>query len=107
MAMKNDFQENLIKLRDNIISRKFNECVDFNLEMPGKFNWIRDVFEPLVVGANPGINMLELVTSNTSRPTILTYKKAIEKCNQLVIYFFKILFDIYRDEFCFADIPLV
>lgn len=48
------------------------------------FNWVRDVFEPLVVKENATCNLLELVTDESPEPATLTYQQAVEKCNQLL-----------------------
>ena len=55
-----------------------------SIEVPDKFNWVRDVFEPLIVQANADRNMIELVTENPSEAITITYKQGSEKCNQLL-----------------------
>jgi acyl-coenzyme A synthetase/AMP-(fatty) acid ligase len=54
------------------------------MDVPGKFNWVRDVFEPLIVHAYADRNMLELVTDDPSETATITYKQGVEKCNQLL-----------------------
>ena len=51
--------------------------------VPEKFNWVRDVFEPLHVTEHPERNMLELVQDDGSIRS-LTYKQASDKSNQLL-----------------------
>ncbi|QEC66980.1 AMP-binding protein [Panacibacter ginsenosidivorans] len=51
--------------------------------VPEKFNWVRDVFEPLHVAEHPEKNMLELVHDDGTTDTV-TYKEALDKSNQLL-----------------------
>src|SRR5436190_954904 len=60
---------------------KLSECT---IEVPNKFNWVRDVFESLIVQRHADRNMLELVTDNKLEATTITYKQGSEKCNQLL-----------------------
>src|SRR6478736_7245954 len=51
--------------------------------VPEKFNWVRDVFEPLHVTEHPEKNMLELVDDDGTIQAF-TYKQASDKSNQLL-----------------------
>ena len=57
---------------------------ELSIEVPDKFNWVRDVFEPLIVQPHANRNMIELVTDNPSEAITITYKQGSEKCNQLL-----------------------
>jgi acyl-coenzyme A synthetase/AMP-(fatty) acid ligase len=50
---------------------------------PEKFNWVKDVFEPLHVAEHPERNMLELVNDDGSIQT-LTYREASDNSNRLL-----------------------
>jgi acetyl-CoA synthetase len=58
--------------------------LNVQLKVPNKFNWVRDVFEPLIVHSYGDRNMLELVTDDPTETLTLTYKQGSEKCNQLL-----------------------
>ena len=81
--MPNDFFNSLTELPDIIERREYWKLSQVTIDVPMKFNWIRDVFEPLVVARNPDRNMLEFVTDER-QPITLTYGQGILKCNQLL-----------------------
>jgi acyl-coenzyme A synthetase/AMP-(fatty) acid ligase len=56
------------------------------MHIPDEFNWVRDVFEPLIVQAHADRNMLELVGDDSSQAATVTYRQGIEKCNQLLMF---------------------
>ena len=82
--MVNKFQENFVKLTSIIEQREYNRLLECSIEVPNKFNWVRDVFEPLIVHKYADSNMLELVTDDPTETIKLTYKQGVEKCNQLL-----------------------
>ena len=82
--MQDNFQNNFIELRSIIEQRRYDALGSFLLNVPDRFNWVRDVFEPLVVAPNPQRNMLELLSDDDAAPLLLTYQQAHEKCNQLL-----------------------
>src|SRR5690349_833361 len=82
--MLTNFQKDFLDLRSIIEQRRYDELINFSLDVPGQFNWVRDVFEPLIVKANQDRNMLELVNDDLPTPAVLTYKEVLEKCNQLL-----------------------
>jgi acetyl-CoA synthetase len=84
--MLNKLQKNFTELTSIIEQGEYNKLSGSSIEVPGKFNWVRDVFEPLIVNAHADRNMLELVTDDPSEAVTLTYKQASEKCNQLLIF---------------------
>lgn len=84
IVMQTDFQKDFLHLKSIIEHRQYDKLTNFSLEVPGSFNWVRDVFEPLTVETNPQRNMLELVSDEASIPVEITNKKGIEKCNQLL-----------------------
>ena len=67
--------------------RDYEKLRELSLDVPAKFNWIRDVFEPLIVTPNEDRNMLELVTDD-GRLTV-TYKQAMSRCNQFLNFLHK------------------
>ena len=71
----------LISIIEHGETTKLTECT---IEVPDNFNWVRDVFEPLIIPAHGNRNMLELVTDNPSETLTTTYKQGSEKCNQLL-----------------------
>ena len=81
--MDNEFIDNVAGLIANIQRRDYAKLSQAVLNVPLKFNWVRDVFEPLIVAHNADRVMLELVTDDGST-AIVTYKKGISKCNQLL-----------------------
>ena len=82
--MQTDFQKSFLDLKSIIEERQYEKLINFSLEVPGSFNWVRDVFEPLIVKTNQDHNMLEIVSDETPGPVVLTYKNGIAKCNQLL-----------------------
>ena len=45
---------------------EYKKLTKSSIDVPDKFNWVRDVFEPLIVQSNADRNMIELVTDNPS-----------------------------------------
>jgi hypothetical protein len=60
--MLSKFQKTFVELIPIIEHGEYNKLSECPIEVPNKFNWIRDVFEPLVVYAHGYRNLLELVT---------------------------------------------
>jgi len=81
--MDNEFNKNLNELLAIIEQRKFGKLSQGSLNIPVQFNWVRDVFEPLVVARNAHRIMLEFVADDR-QPITLTYKEGMVKCNQLL-----------------------
>ena len=81
--MPHDFIDNLTELLTVIEQRDYAKLSEFALDVPAKFNWVRDVFEPIVVNRNAGRNMLEMVSADGHVAT-MTYSQGIIKCNQLL-----------------------
>ncbi len=81
--MPADFTDKLTELMRIIEQREFDKLAAFNLAVPEKFNWVRDVFEPIVVNRNAGRDMLEMVTAEGQMST-LTYGQGLTKCNRLL-----------------------
>jgi len=84
ITMINKFQEIFTELTSIIEQKEYNKLAGYSIEVPYKFNWVRDVFEPLIVQTNAQRNMLELVTDDTAENKTITYKQGSEKCNQLL-----------------------
>jgi acetyl-CoA synthetase len=82
--MLNSFQNNFTSLATIIENRDYSKLDDASIDVPENFNWVRDVFEALIVNNNAGRNMLELVTDDPSEAITITYKQGVEKCNQLL-----------------------
>jgi len=82
--MLNQFQKKFTELTAIIEKREFDKLSERSIEVPDKFNWVQDVFEPLIVHAHAERNMLELVTDDPSEIKMITYKQGSEKCNQLL-----------------------
>ena len=82
--MLNLFQKNFSELTAIIEKKEYDKLTGYKIDVPEKFNWVRDVFEPLVVQAHADHNMLELVTDDPLETLTLTYKQGSEKCNQLL-----------------------
>ena len=55
--MVNKFQENLINLTSIIEQLEYNNLSECSIEVPNKFNWVRDVFEPLIAHNHADSNM--------------------------------------------------
>ncbi len=81
--MPDDFFNSMAELLDIIERREYWKLSQVTIDVPMKFNWVRDVFEPLVVARNADRNMLEFVADDRP-PITLTYKEGIVKCNQLL-----------------------
>ena len=78
------FQKNLGGLIAIIENGEYKKLTESSIDAPDKFNWVRDLFEPLIVQTHGDRNMIELVTDNPSKATTVTYKQGSEKCNQLL-----------------------
>src|ERR1700733_12635657 len=81
--MSADFIDKLTELLAIIEQREYDKLAAFALDVPEKFNWVRDVFEPLIVNRNAGRNMLEIVSAEGEMST-LTYRQGLIKCNRLL-----------------------
>jgi acetyl-CoA synthetase len=69
----------------NAIQRnQSNELPAIPFNVPADFNWVRDVFEPLVVQQYPNSKMLELLADESPEPIAITYRQGMERCNQLL-----------------------
>jgi len=86
IAMPVLFQEKFAALSSVLQEREYHKLPDHELVVPGQFNWVRDVFEPLMVSAFGDQNLLELANDDTPEPSAITYGQAIEQCNQLLNY---------------------
>jgi acetyl-CoA synthetase len=84
IAMPGNFQQNFIQLKTIIDQRQYHKLAKFSLEVPDRFNWMRDVFEPSLADMNTEHNMLELLADEADTPITLTYHEGLEKCNQLL-----------------------
>jgi len=84
IAMLTTFQNAFIELKAIIEERKYDILSNFSLDVPTGFNWVRDVFEPLIVEKNADRIMLELVSDEPIEPALLTYQEGLQKCNQLL-----------------------
>ena len=82
--MLSKFQKIFAGLVSIIEHSEYDKLSECTIEVPAKFNWVRDVFEPLIVQANADRNMIELVTDKPSEAITITYKQGSEKCNQLL-----------------------
>jgi hypothetical protein len=65
-----DFIDKLTELLAIIEQREYDKLAAFALDVPGKFNWVRDVFEPVVVNRNAGQKMLEMVSAEGEVSTL-------------------------------------
>ena len=63
--------------------REYEKLSQAIIDIPMKFNWVRDVFEPFIVAQHAHHNMLEIVTAEKQLSSV-TYEQAIIKCNQLL-----------------------
>ena len=63
--------------------REYEKLSQAVINIPTKFNWVRDVFEPLIVAQHAQNNMLEIATAEKQLSS-LTYEQGIIKCNQLL-----------------------
>jgi acetyl-CoA synthetase len=84
ITMLSKFQKIFAGLVSIIEHSEYDKLSECTIEVPAKFNWVRDVFEPLIVQANADRNMIELVTDKPSEAITITYKQGSEKCNQLL-----------------------
>ena len=82
--MSHDLQQVFQRSRELIQSGAFDELTGIELAIPDRFNWVRDVFEPIVVAEHGERNLLELVADDASESVTLTYSRAVERCNQLL-----------------------
>src|SRR4026207_528555 len=82
--MLNQFQKKIAELTGIIEKKEYHKLPEHSIDVPEKFNWVRDVFDSLIVNKHADRNMLELVTDNTSEVVAITYKQGSEKCNQLL-----------------------
>ena len=82
--MLNKFQKKITGIISIIEQNEYNKLNTSSIDVPDKLNWVRDVFEALIVQANTDRNMIELVTENPSEAITITYKQGSEKCNQLL-----------------------
>ena len=82
--MLNQFQKTFTEIISIIEKKEYNKLNASSIEVPDKFNWVRDVFEPLIVQTHADRNMIELVHDNLSESLTITYKQGSEKCNQLL-----------------------
>src|SRR4030095_12898230 len=80
--MNREFNKRLTELLAIMERRDYGKLSQAVVDVPLKFNWVRDVFEPLIVVPNADRNLLELVTDD-ERLTV-SYKQAMLKCNQLL-----------------------
>lgn len=86
IAMPVLFREKFAAISSVLQEREYQQLPDHALVVPKQFNWVRDVFEPLMVSAFANQNLLELATDDTPEPSTITYVQAIEQCNQLLNY---------------------
>ena len=87
--MLNQFQKDFTRLTAIIEKKEYDKLSGYSIDVPEKFNWVRDIFEPVIVQAHADRNLLELVTDDPSETVTLTYKQGSEKCNQLLNFFRK------------------
>jgi len=87
--MQGQFQDQFIEITTIIEKGEYEKLSSASLDVPDKFNWVGDVFEPLIVQAQDDRNMLELVTDDPSETETITYRQGLEKCNQLLLFFTK------------------
>jgi acyl-coenzyme A synthetase/AMP-(fatty) acid ligase len=81
--MNREFIKRLDELLTIIEQREYGKLSQVSLNIPSQFNWVRDVFEPLIVARNTDCNMLEFITDE-QQPVTVTYGRGIVKCNQLL-----------------------
>lgn len=85
--MRNNLQQSFLAIKSAIEKREYGQLASPALDIPDKFNWVRDIFEPLIEEPNPARNALELLSDDHPIPVTLTYREAREKCNQLLNFF--------------------
>ena len=81
--MSDHFLKNMSGLLAAIEHREYEKLSHAVINIPIKFNWVRDVFEPFIVTQHAHHNMLEIVTAEMQLSSV-TYEQAIIKCNQLL-----------------------
>jgi len=81
--MPGKFIQQITGLLSCIEHSQYDKLSEISLEIPEQFNWVRDVFEPLIVKSNASRNLLEIVNARRQSSTI-TYEQGLVKCNQLV-----------------------
>jgi acetyl-CoA synthetase len=86
--MLKEFQQAFTGLISIIEKKEYDQLSYHMINVPEKFNWVRDVFEPLIVNKHGNRSMLELVSDDHSITT-LSYKQASIKCDQLLNLFRK------------------
>lgn len=82
--MNSNIQNSFIKCMNAIQHNQSDELRAIPFDVPANFNWVRDVFEPLVVHTNAASNMLELLTDDSPELITISYRQGMERCNQLV-----------------------
>jgi len=80
--MAHNFLNSLTEILRIIESGEHEKLQQLSLNVPGNFNWVRDVFEPFIVVPNAERHLLELVTDDEK--ISVTYKQAMLKGNQLL-----------------------
>ena len=81
--MSDHFLKSMSGLLAAIEHREYEKLSHAVINIPIKFNWVRDVFEPLIVTQHAHHNMLEFVTAEKQLSSV-TYGQGIIKCNQLL-----------------------
>lgn len=81
-AMNREFNKRLDELLATIAIRDYRKLSQALVDVPLKFNWVRDVFEPLIVVPNAERHLLELVTDEEK--LTVPYRQAMLKSNQLL-----------------------
>jgi len=82
--MPGKFQKTFTELISIIEDGEYHKLSECTIEVHNQFNWVRDVFEPLVVHPHANRNMLELVTDDPSETVTTTYAQGSERSNQLL-----------------------
>jgi acyl-coenzyme A synthetase/AMP-(fatty) acid ligase len=82
--MLTQLQDSFVAVTEIINKREYDKLAELSINVPHKFNWVRDVFEPLIVSTYADSNILELVADDPADNTTITYKQGSEKCNQLL-----------------------
>src|SRR5580765_7836825 len=83
ISMSDHFFNSLGDLLAAIEHREHEKLSQAVIDIPIKFNWVRDVFEPLIVTQHAHNKMLEFVTVAKQLSSV-TYEEGIIKCNQLL-----------------------
>ena len=81
--MSDHFLKSMSGLLAAIEHREYEKLSQAVINIPVKFNWVRDVFEPLIVTQHAHRDMLEFVTAEKQLSSV-TYGQGIIKCNQLL-----------------------